>query len=795
MAEISRLIIKVESDGVAKATTRLDALTDQSSLADRAAAMFTGSIGKTGTALAKTGAKAKVLTGSFTALTDSSALSDRILKQVRKSLGGAGTAAEKMGGQMGGAAKQTAPLAPALEKAGVKAKVLKGNFKAMKGSTSQLSYQLQDIAVQAQMGTNAFTILGQQGPQIASIFGPGGAVFGVLIALGAMVGGTLYQAFKAGAGGAKEMQEALSRLEGQVVRNSDGVVEFSRKLEELARISNAAVAAELALRLGDAEVAAKGATKGVVDLGAGLTGLTGQAFLDGFDASGFGENIAAIEKSGVTQAKLLDEQATFLERKKAALNMDVGSVEEATAKATRLVLNDIDAISEKLGISAKEALRLGTALAAFEKGGPAADLGLVIDQITASTGAANVHMSEYARGTKAHLDTLRKVEETEKLIKKHRLAAARGDLPPMAGDADEATANAEKLVKLRAKIRAQGQEDIAAGLKVADANTAQATREAAAEARKYEAQKVSAERFLDQVTMLGLTEEQAFAERQSRITDRLKQELAARTLSQDAYQTGIDALAREAEARDLNMRSGYLLSWQEQTREAMTDMDLMGANMANNLSLGMGDAFNSILTGTASAKDAFTDLARGMAASMVSALADMAAQWVALQLVKKVTGKAEETSAAAARSLSAAASVAQSALHAYASAAAVPVVGYLNAPAAAAAAIAATTPMAASVTALSASAAAARALGGQVRGGESYLVGERGPELLHMGTSGRVVPNDNIGAGGGVSIVNNVDASGGGADVDIRIQQAMIQTNRQTVAQIQDLLRRGRLIT
>jgi len=227
----------------------------------------------------------------------------------------------------------------------------------------------------------------------------------------------------------------------------------------------------------------------------------------------------------------------------------------------------------------------------------------------------------------------------------------------------------------------------------------------------------------------------------------------------------------------------------------MTDMDLMGANMANNLSLGMGDAFNSILTGTASAKDAFTDLARGMAASMVSALADMAAQWVALQLVKKVTAKAEETSAATARSLSAAASVAQSALHAYASAAAVPVVGYLAAPAAAAAAIAATTPMAASVTALSASAAAARALGGQVRGGESYLVGERGPELLHMGTSGRVVPNDNIGAGGGVSIVNNVDASGGGADVDIRIQQAMIQTNRQTVAQIQDLLRRGRLIT
>ena len=34
-----------------------------------------------------------------------------------------------------------------------------------------------------------------------------------------------------------------------------------------------------------------------------------------------------------------------------------------------------------------------------------------------------------------------------------------------------------------------------------------------------------------------------------------------------------------------------------------------------------------------------------------------------------------------------------------------------------------------------------RALGGQVRGGESYIVGERGPEILTMGTGGRITPN------------------------------------------------------
>jgi SLT domain-containing protein len=35
-----------------------------------------------------------------------------------------------------------------------------------------------------------------------------------------------------------------------------------------------------------------------------------------------------------------------------------------------------------------------------------------------------------------------------------------------------------------------------------------------------------------------------------------------------------------------------------------------------------------------------------------------------------------------------------------------------------------------------------RALGGQVRQGESYVVGERGPEVLTMGSSsGKIIPN------------------------------------------------------
>lgn len=51
-----------------------------------------------------------------------------------------------------------------------------------------LSMQVQDIAVQAQMGVDPLRVLAQQGSQIASIFGPAGAVVGGIIATAAALG-------------------------------------------------------------------------------------------------------------------------------------------------------------------------------------------------------------------------------------------------------------------------------------------------------------------------------------------------------------------------------------------------------------------------------------------------------------------------------------------------------------------------------------------------------------------------------------------------------------------------------
>ncbi len=60
-----------------------------------------------------------------------------------------------------------------------------------------------------------------------------------------------------------------------------------------------------------------------------------------------------------------------------------------------------------------------------------------------------------------------------------------------------------------------------------------------------------------------------------------------------------------------------------------------------------------------------------------------------------------------------------------------------------------------------------RADGGPVKGGSSYIVGERGPELFVPGSSGNIVPNHKLGKGGGsTSIVVNVDASGSSVEGD-----------------------------
>ena len=101
-------------------------------------------------------------------------------------------------------------------------------FKSMRGATQQASFQLQDIAVQAQSGTDAFIIIGQQGPQLASIFGPGGAVFGAVIAFGALLGGLLVSQMGSTGDAFKRLEEDMEGLEDKFDDLTEAQKEYVR---------------------------------------------------------------------------------------------------------------------------------------------------------------------------------------------------------------------------------------------------------------------------------------------------------------------------------------------------------------------------------------------------------------------------------------------------------------------------------------------------------------------------------------------------------------------------------------
>jgi hypothetical protein len=149
-------------------------------------------------------------------------------------------------------AEETADKLDKVEKAGTKtegslkgiaksANKTNGPFRAMRGSMQQISWQLQDVAVQSQMGTDKLMILGQQGPQIASIFGPGGAVIGAMIAFGAILGGLVYKSLTG-------TSEELKVLEEQAKKNAEAfddltaaqkrvvVMETTKRIENQSKI-------------------------------------------------------------------------------------------------------------------------------------------------------------------------------------------------------------------------------------------------------------------------------------------------------------------------------------------------------------------------------------------------------------------------------------------------------------------------------------------------------------------------------------------------------------------------------
>ncbi|MGH6900624.1 MAG: phage tail length tape measure family protein, partial [Geminicoccaceae bacterium] len=95
-----------------------------------------------------------------------------------------------------------------------------------RGRLSQVGFQVQDIAVQLQAGVSPFLVLSQQGSQMASAFGPVGAVLGTVIALAGVAAGVLFGLSRRTGEAADEADRLRVALDEQIASLDDSIVRF-----------------------------------------------------------------------------------------------------------------------------------------------------------------------------------------------------------------------------------------------------------------------------------------------------------------------------------------------------------------------------------------------------------------------------------------------------------------------------------------------------------------------------------------------------------------------------------------
>lgn len=122
----------------------------------------------------------------------------------------------------------------AATKAGDSAAKAAPKLRSFGTGSQQVGYQVQDLIVQIQGGTSAFVAIGQQGSQLAGAFGPGGAVIGAVIALASVVGGVLVKSLGNAGVSAKELEQSSKNLDDVLQKNKDGTYELSDSFVTLA---------------------------------------------------------------------------------------------------------------------------------------------------------------------------------------------------------------------------------------------------------------------------------------------------------------------------------------------------------------------------------------------------------------------------------------------------------------------------------------------------------------------------------------------------------------------------------
>ena len=634
------------------------------------------------------------------------------------------------------------------------------HLRFMRGGFGQVGYQIQDMAVQAQMGTNSMIILGQQGSQVASLFGPGGAMIGAVLAVVAALSTVLIpnlfgasKAMKKVEDSQKDLIETFDKLDGVLRRRAlrDAGVEIQNFQTNIDSAKKTIDEAKISLIAWESYEGDKGEKAKRIKA---LNDLIRDQNEDIASNLKFQDEIKK-KTDGVTDAseklikelKLVETQYGFTEMQMAEY---AATQAGATGDNWRQIVS-LTMIGKAL--ERKKTADEDAAQAIKDNQKSVDDMNKSLAEEIAMFGKS---AAEIAVRNAALKGATFEEQEAIRVLAEHK----QGLIDKDKADKKSAETSLENKKSLDDMV-----------LSLAD-ELAQVNMSATA-IRVYNAAKLGAnETTLEAIRLMG----EEFAAQELLKT---KREDAAKSFA-DLQQSSIEELESPADKiqREYEEKIAKIVEYEALANAVQAEADaerLAAQKIFTDKSIKLHDDIVAAqLAATSSVLSSFQGQISGMAGFLEEGSAIGKAFYVAQQAM--AAGMAIIKGYEAAASITAAMAM-------------MGPVGVAAAPAMATAAIS----MGYVTAAMIAGQTLASFEGGGHVGGRSRSAGldNKGGVLAMLHPNESVIDHTK-GQGGGITIVNNIDAGGAGADVDMKIRQAVTQATTASVATIQDLMRRRR---
>lgn len=226
-----------------------------------------------------------------------------------------------------------------------------GSNKGWKSSMQQAGYQVQDFIVQVQGGQSALVAFAQQGSQLAGAFGPGGAVFGAIIALGSVLAGVLITSLNGGKSAMDALKDAAEAMDKVINVSQNGVAALSDKYANLARTNAEAATILRNQAMIEYNAAIAKIPKSINDASNSIVGFTDKL------KTSFVGGIASIDEFN----KNLSTVGATADTYSAAMEQARSSGAKFTVNANA-IQNTVTTLADKFGVSEQRAFELSKQL-------------------------------------------------------------------------------------------------------------------------------------------------------------------------------------------------------------------------------------------------------------------------------------------------------------------------------------------------------------------------------------------------------------------------------------------------